>query len=190
MFPPDQLDELLTNSDASTGINQDTARYLQHIESRLYADIQIRKRFDSGLLFLTCQVGSASLSWLLFNLQVTLIIIQVASFTLAMMPGLVDLSESFSFELSSERWELKHVRPMQTLTKLSIGVAVGWTSTKRISEEIYNTHEAIKSTYTEIKTAEGLSGFQLPSMSLVLAAVLLLFSLLAVFNMRKKDVDV
>ncbi|MBW4558264.1 MAG: hypothetical protein KME59_20520 [Trichormus sp. ATA11-4-KO1] len=190
MLPPDQLDELLTNSDASTSINQDTARYLQHIESQLYADIQMRKRFDFGLLFLACQVGSASLSWLLFNLQVTLIIIQVASFTLAMMPGLVDLSESFSFELSSERWELKHVRPMQTLTKLSIGVAVGWTSTKRISEEIYNTHQAIKSTYTEIKTAEGLSGFQLPSMSLVLAAVLLLFSLLAVLNMNQKNVDV
>ncbi|MFM5959912.1 MAG: hypothetical protein ACKOQ2_22580, partial [Dolichospermum sp.] len=48
----------------------ETIRYLTHVENKLYADIQARKRIDSGLLFIACQFSSCSLSWLLFQLQV------------------------------------------------------------------------------------------------------------------------
>ena len=126
MLPPnnDELDNAL-DDDGSTGVNQDTARYLQHIESKLYADIKARKRIDSGLLFLSCQVGSASLAWLLFSLQISISIILAMSMILALLPGLIDCGESFHFELSSEHWSLSHAKPLVALGKLAIGGVTG-----------------------------------------------------------------
>ncbi|WP_414756349.1 hypothetical protein [Anabaena sp. CCY 9910] len=150
----DNLDDYLDNDNSSPRINPETARYLAHHEQKLYQEIETRKRFEAGLLFLCCQIGSASLAWLLFSLQTTLIIIQVSAIALAMLPGLIDFSDSFSFELSSERWEVKHSRPMQSVGKLLIGGAVGWTSTKRISEAVFKTHQQIETTYKEIREAQ------------------------------------
>jgi hypothetical protein len=176
MQPPDLEQQLLEDDESRGGMNQDTARYLATIEQKLYADIQMRRRFDSGLLFLTCQIGSASLAWLLFNLQLTLIIIQVASISLALIPGLIDFSDTFSFELSSERWEIRASnKPLASVVKLGIGGAVGWTSSKRISQEIFKTHEAIKATYSEIKASEKVSWFHPPTMTVILVVAFLLF---------------
>ncbi|MBD2365195.1 hypothetical protein H6G36_29260 [Anabaena minutissima FACHB-250] len=185
----DPLEQLLDEDDSSAELNKDTSRYLAHIEQKLYADIQTRKRFDSGLLFLACQVGAASLAWLLFSLQITLIIIQITSASLALLPGLIDLSDTFSFELSSERWEVRtENKPVGSLVKIGIGIAVGWTSTKRISEEIIKTHDAINSTYTEIRESEKIGKNELPRMEITLAVAVGLLILLAIF-MRKNDVQ-
>ncbi|BAY20247.1 hypothetical protein NIES21_61170 (plasmid) [Anabaenopsis circularis NIES-21] len=189
MQPPD-LDQLLEDDESSGGINQDTARYLAYIEQQLYADIQVRKRFDSGLLFLTCQIGSASLAWLLFSLQVTLIIIQVASISVALLPGLIDFSDTFSFELSSERWEIRaQNKPLASVVKLGIGTAMGWTSTKTISQEVFKTHEAIKNTYSEIKASEKANGFHPPQMLILVVVVLGLLALVTIFKLRANDVQ-
>ncbi len=154
-----------------TPVKQDTERYLAHIESKLYQDIQTRKRIDSGLLFLACQISSCSLSWLLFQLQVTLAIIQVASACISLLPGLIDVGDSCNFSISSDRWEI-HLgqKPLIGLVKLAIGVAVSLSGTAKISAEITQTQQAIAKTYQEIKTNQGLS-IQLPniSISLVLA---------------------
>lgn len=96
---------LLQDEEEQQQINQETVRYLTHIEQKLYADIQTRKRIDSGLLFLACQISSCSLSWLLFQLQVTLAIIQVSSAVVSLLPGLIDVGDGFNFSLSSESWE-------------------------------------------------------------------------------------
>ncbi|WP_179052183.1 hypothetical protein [Nostoc sp. TCL26-01] len=182
---PSDLDQLLEDEELRGGINQDTARYLSYIEQKLYADIQMRRRFDSGLLFLTCQIGSASLAWLLFSLQLTLIIIQVASVSLALLPGLIDFSDTFSFELSSERWEIRaQNKPLASVVKLGIGGAVGWTSTKTISQEVFKTHEAIKATYSEIRASEKVSGFHLPTMAVTLVAALALFILILLLKLN------
>ncbi len=157
----DELDNLL-NDDNSAGINQDTARYLQHIESKLYADIQARKRIDSGLLFLSCQVGSASLAWLLFSMQISISIILAMSMILALLPGLIDCGESFNFELSSERWSLSHAKPLVAMSKLAIGGVIGWNSTQKIVTEVRSTESQIQQTYTEIKSAENTNTFTLP----------------------------
>jgi hypothetical protein len=91
------------DQDNETGqLPGETVRYLSHIENKIYADIERRKRIDSGLLFIACQFSSCSLSWLLFNLQVTLSIIQLASFCISCLPGLIDFGDSFSFSISSE----------------------------------------------------------------------------------------
>lgn len=157
----DELDNRL-DDDNSAGINQDTARYLQHIESKLYAEIQARKRIDSGLLFLSCQVGSASLAWLLFSMQISISIILAMSMILALLPGLIDCGESFNFELSSERWSLSHAKPLVAVGKLAIGGVIGWNSTQKIVTEVRSTESQIQQTYTEIKSAQNTNVFILP----------------------------
>ncbi|MFM6473933.1 MAG: hypothetical protein ACKPGH_10595, partial [Dolichospermum sp.] len=101
-IPPNIQDDIDDSTDNLAG---ETTRYLNHVESKLYQDIQARKRIDSGLLFIACQFSSCSLSWLLFNLQVTLSIIQLASFCVSCLPGLIDVGDSFNFSISSESWE-------------------------------------------------------------------------------------
>lgn len=180
MLPPnnDELDNLLDH-DNSVGVNQDTARYLQHIESKLYADIEARKRIDSGLLFLSCQVGSASLAWLLFSLQVSISIILAMSMILALLPGLVDCGENFHFELSSERWSLSHGKPLIALGKLTIGGVIGWNSTQKIVQGVKSTEIQIQQTYTEIKSAENTNAFTLPEG--VLTPVIFILGLIAIW---------
>ncbi|MFM6021679.1 MAG: hypothetical protein ACKPER_01890, partial [Dolichospermum sp.] len=142
--------------------------YLNHIENKLYQDIESRKRIDRGLLFIACQFSSCSLCWLLFELQVTLSIIQLASFCVSCLPGLIDFGDSFNFSLSSESWEFSlGEKPLVGIIKLAIGCVVSWNSTAQITKEISNTYTQINATYNEIKISEGLS-FQLPSIGTAL----------------------
>jgi hypothetical protein len=146
----------------------ETVRYLTHIENKLYQDIERRKRIDSGLLFLACQFSSCSLSWLLFQLQVTLSIIQLASFCVSCLPGLIDFGDSFNFSISSESWEFSlGQKPLVGVVKLAIGITTSWQGTAKISGEIAHTYSEIAQTYSEIRSNEGLS-FQLPSPGLSL----------------------
>lgn len=178
---PPQLQDIETDSEDNQ-INQETIRYLSHIESKLYADIQARKRIDSGLLFIACQFSSCSLSWLLFELQVTLSIIQLASFCVSCLPGLIDFGDSFKFSINSESWEFSlGQKPLVGIIKLAIGGVVSWNSTTRITTEITNTYAQINQTYQEIKSSEGLS-FQLPNMGLSLLIGLSAVALIGIFK--------
>lgn len=166
--PPD-IDNLLEDEDNQ--LNQETIRYLTHVENQLYADIQARKRIDSGLLFLACQISSCSLSWLLFQLQVTLSIIQLASFCVSCLPGLIDFGDSFSFSINSDSWSFDlGQKPLIGIVKLGIGIGVSWNGTAKISKEVASTYAQINQTYQEIRSNKGLS-FQLPDvgMSLLIA---------------------
>lgn len=147
----DESDNLL-NDDQST-INQDTARYLQHIENKIYSDIEARKRIDAGLLFIACQVGSCSLSWFLFSLQLSTSVIAAISTTIALLPGLVDAGESFNFELSSERWGIKHDKPLVAIAKLTLGGVINWHGTSQIMRDNWATESAIRTTYSEIRAS-------------------------------------
>jgi hypothetical protein len=141
----------------------ETVRYLSHVENKLYADIERRKRIDSGLLFLACQFSSCSLSWLLFQLQVTLSIIQLASFCVSCLPGLIDFGDSFTFSINSDSWSFDlGQKPLIGIVKLGIGIGVSWNGTAKISGEISHTYSEIAQIYSEIRSNEGLS-FQLPS---------------------------
>lgn len=181
----DELDNVL-DDDGSTGINQDTARYLQQIESKLYADIEARKRIDSGLLFLSCQVGSASLAWLLFSMQISISIILAMSMILALLPGLIDCGESFHFELSSERWSLSHGKPLVAVAKLAIGGIVGWNSTQKIVAEVRATEIQIQDTYAQIKAAQNTNTFAIPQ-GLIIACAGVIFIGMLITSMRKKE---
>lgn len=154
LSPNDELDNLINEDDSQAGINQDTARYLQHIESKIYSDIEARKRIDSGLLFLSCQVGSASLAWFLFSLQISASLIIAVSSTIALLPGLIDCGESFNFELSSERWGIRHDKPLIALVKLGLGGVINWHGTSQILRDTWATEDGIKEVYSEIREAQ------------------------------------
>ncbi|MFM6532480.1 MAG: hypothetical protein ACKPIB_30050 [Dolichospermum sp.] len=178
---PNDLDNIL-NEDSDGQLPGETIRYLTHVENKLYADIQARKRIDSGLLFLACQFSSCSLSWLLFNLQVTLSIIQLASFCVSCLPGLIDVGDSFNFSISSESWEFSlGQKPLIGVIKLAIGVTVSWNSTAKITKEISSTYAQINETYQEIKSSDGFN-FQLPSMGISLLVGLSAIALIGFFK--------
>jgi hypothetical protein len=146
----------------------ETVRYLTHVENKLYADIQARKRIDSGLLFIACQFSSCSLSWLLFQLQVTLSIIQLASFCVSCLPGLIDFGDSFSFSINSDSWSFDlGQKPLVGIVKLGIGIGVSWQGTAKISKEVAHTYSEINRTYQEIRSSDGFN-FQLPDMGMSL----------------------
>ena len=161
----------------------ETVRYLTHIENKIYADIERRKRIDSGLLFIACQFSSCSLSWLLFQLQVTLSIIQLASFCVSCLPGLIDFGDSFNFSISSESWEFSlGQKPLVGVVKLGIGITTTLNGTGKISKEITNTYTQINRTYEEIRSSDGFN-FQLPDVSMTLIIAL---SCLALITLLKK----
>lgn len=176
--PPD-IDNILNEEDDGQ-LPGETIRYLTHVENKLYADIQTRKRIDSGLLFLACQISSCSLSWLLFNLQVTLTIIQVSSAVVSLLPGLIDVGDSFNFSISSDSWEFSlGNKPLVGIVKLAIGGAVSFNGTSKITAEVIQTQQAIAQTYQEIRSSEGLS-FQLPDMGMSLLIALAGIALLGI----------
>ena len=180
MRTPPELDILDTAEDQQ--ISTETERYLNHIENKLYSDIQTRKRIDSGLLFIACQFSSCSLSWLLFELRVTLSIIQVAAVVVSLTPGLVDIGDGFNFSLSSESWRFSlGEKPLVGIIKLAIGGAVAWNSTARITQEIISTQSQISQIYEQIRSREGLS-FQLPNASVSLLIALTAIALLSAFK--------
>lgn len=180
MRTPPELDILDTAEDQQ--ISTETERYLNHIENKLYSDIQTRKRIDSGLLFIACQFSSCSLAWLLFELRVTLSIIQVAAVVVSLTPGLVDIGDGFNFSLSSESWRFSlGEKPLVGIIKLAIGGAVAWNSTARITKEIISTQSQISQVYEQIRSREGLS-FQLPNASVSLLIALTAIALLSAFK--------
>jgi hypothetical protein len=182
---PPQLEDI--DQDDNSPLPAETIRYLSNIENKLYEDIAARKRIDSGLLFLACQVSSCSLSWLLFQLQITLSIIQLASFCVSCLPGLIDFGDSFNFSIASDSWQFSlGNKPLVGLIKLSIGIGVSWQGTAKISKEIANTYTQINQTYQEIRSSEGLS-FQLPDVGLSLLIALSGLAILAMFKNFNKS---
>jgi hypothetical protein len=164
---PPTFDDI--DQDNETGqLPGETVRYLSHIENKIYADIERRKRIDSGLLFLACQFSSCSLSWLLFQLQVTLSIIQLASFCVSCLPGLIDFGDSFTFSINSDSWSFDlGQKPLVGIVKLGIGIGVSWQGTAKISKEVAHTYSEINRTYQEIRSSDGFN-FQLPDMGMSL----------------------
>lgn len=180
---PEDID--INNDNSNNTLPAETIRYLSECENKLYADIASRRRIDAGLLFISCQISSCSLAWLLFHLQVTLLIIQVSSMVVSLLPGLIDIGDSFNFQISSENWKLDlGNKPIIGITKLAIGGAVSASGTSRITSEILQTQQAIASTYNQIKAGEGLH-LQLPNIIFPLLIALAGIAILGFFKLSK-----
>jgi hypothetical protein len=128
-----------------------TERYLETIEAEMYSEISIRKRIFKGLLFFTCQTASVSLSWFLFNLQLSQAAIHLIAGLIAIMPGLINLGDGFNADISSEGWNLKlGENPLMGLGQIAVGVAIHKVSTESIDTAFNATRADIESTYRQI----------------------------------------
>jgi hypothetical protein len=164
---------------------KETSRYLTHVEQKLYDDILNRKRIDAGLLFLACQISSCSLSWVLFQLQITLSVIQVFSAVLSLLPGLIDVGDSFNFSINSESWEFSlGEKPLVGIVKLAIGGITTWQGTSKITKEVVETKKNINLTYQEIRDKEGLS-FQLPMPEIGVSILIALIGIVTLGVIKK-----
>ena len=136
-YPPDFSSEEEEEENSGENLPKETSRYLAHVEQKLYEDIIARKRIDAGLLFLACQISSCSLSWVLFQLQIALSVIQVFSAVLSLLPGLIDVGDSFNFSINSESWEFSlGEKPLVGIVKLAIGGITTWQGTSKITNSV------------------------------------------------------
>ena len=141
--------EEVTSTDAQ--LQSYTQRYLSELEQSLYDEVQTRKSIDSVLFFLTAQVTSISLSWLLFHLQLSLIAIRLLSALVAIIPGLISLGDGFNLNISSESWRVDLSRnPLISLTKVGVGAGLNYIATKEITAAVENTRVQINQAYSNI----------------------------------------
>jgi hypothetical protein len=103
----------------------------------------------------------------------------------SLLPGLIDIGDSFNFQISSENWKLDlGNKPIIGLTKLAIGGAVSASGTSKITSEIIQTQQAIAETYHQIKAGEGVS-FQLPNITFPLLIALGAVAILGFIKLSK-----
>jgi hypothetical protein len=121
----------------------------------------------------------------LFQLQITLSVIQVFSAVLSLLPGLIDVGDSFNFSINSESWEFSlGEKPLVGIVKLAIGGITTWQGTSKISLEVAETKKNINLTYQEIRDKEGLS-FQLPMPEIGISILIALIGIVALGIIKK-----
>jgi hypothetical protein len=113
---------------------------------------------------------------------VTLSIIQLASFCVSCLPGLIDFGDSFNFSINSDSWSFDlGQKPLVGIVKLGIGIGVSWQGTAKISKEVAHTYSEINRTYQEIRSSDGFN-FQLPDMGMSLLIGISCAALIGLFK--------
>ncbi|HEY9672228.1 MAG TPA: hypothetical protein V6D11_12340 [Waterburya sp.] len=118
------------------------------------AKIETRKLIQEMLLFISCQVASASLATILFQFAVQVVFTTWLCLFVAWIPSLSSLSE-VHFQKTEEGWTL-HImnRPVTTIIKFVSAVGIVTASIYSTANEINQTNQAITSVYREITQYE------------------------------------
>jgi hypothetical protein len=148
------------NTSLSSIENREVAdKYLKKIEADLFADIDTREKVDNFLLFMWCQLTSTSLAWILFELQMSLLLINLCAL-IALLPGVIHLTNDFNVVLTKENWQvILGKSPLLALFKIGVGWGVSMAGTKKINDAHITTRAGIEQTYIEIKVLEKNRGF-------------------------------
>lgn len=136
-----------------------TERYLQRVLTGIESDIKVREKADNLLLFVGCQALSTSLAWLLFLMQIDLVLINLCAL-IGLAPGLSHIADDLNLSLSSTGWEVKLGKtPLMGIIKLSIGGASSYAGLSKIHKQIASTKIGIATTHTEIRQLEKGKGY-------------------------------
>lgn len=191
------LDENLENPDNSNKeySDRETTTYLNELEAELYKSVQTRSRIDYGLLFVSCQLSSVSISWLLYSLQVSLLPICLVSALVAATPGLISVTDTFgNFSINSERWELElKEKPLAGFVKLGVGLLTAYAGNSKIIKLETDSKIAIAQAYTQIKSHQPQHyTFTLPTDSGIILVCLmgvgaLVLKVRSLFNRNQED---
>jgi hypothetical protein len=157
-MPQQQLDqdESIENDDDST------IKYLSHVEESLYSEVCYRKKIDDALMFLACQITSTSVAWVFASLRVSTSIMIASCIAVSLIPGIVDAGESFRIELSSERWEVHHSKPLGAIAKTIVGSSLSWNSSQAIARDYWRTESNIQSVYADVRNNDNKGWMTIP----------------------------
>lgn len=168
-----------TNSLPAEDLNQIIAEYTHNQKLK----IQTRKSLEDFLLFLSCQVFSASLALILFQYALSFWITAWLCQLIAWLPSLTSLGE-VSFERSEGGWQIKIMqKPIPTIIKFvgsitltSISIGTSYSQIRASEKAIEQTYQAIRF-YSEPKPLDFIphqTGFYL-LVSLALIGILFIF---------------
>lgn len=116
--------------------------------------IERRQTVEALLLYVSCQVASASLAIILFQYAITLSFISWLCFVVSWIPCFMEVG-GFRFKKDSEGVEIEFVRnPIRLLFKFVSGTCIVWFTMNQINDEIKNTVEGINYVQEQIKNYE------------------------------------
>jgi len=146
--------------DFNTEENQESAekdfneKFIQDFIVTQKARIESRKLIEEMLLFISCQVASASLATILFQYAVQVVFTTWLCLFIAWIPSLSSLCE-VHFQKTDEGWSLQIMnRPLVAIIKFCSSVAVVSFSIYQTASEIQETNTAILDTYATIQKYE------------------------------------
>jgi len=128
--------------------NIETTTYLREIETELYESISHRKKLQSWLLFTSCQVTSASLALLLFQLSANLVATYCLSSFVALLPGLLDATGVIAIN-SKKDWEVS--TNLETVAKLVAGGGTAIATNYQIWSRVQSTRVGLEHSYKVIR---------------------------------------
>jgi hypothetical protein len=126
----------------------ETTTYLREIEAESYDSLSHRKKLQSWLLFISCQVSSASLALWLFQLSANLVAVYCLSSFVALLPGLLDASGAIAIT-SKKEWEVS--TNLETIAKLVAGGATAVAVNYQVWSRVQSTREGIEHSYKIIR---------------------------------------
>jgi|GEM_PF-5515050 disulfide bond formation protein DsbB len=127
------------------GISPETLRYLTRLEQDLYNAVETRANIDSWLVFGSAQAASLTLPYVLFNLGVTLSIIQLFGVLTGVAPGIIGISQDWRFRKGTDGWEIDLGKnPVAVCAKIGVGGLISWNGTGRISSATEKTRVALE----------------------------------------------
>jgi hypothetical protein len=174
-------------SEADSTSDSPTSKYLSHVEDCLYNEVNHRKMIDSGLLFLSCQISSTSVAWVFASMQISTSIMVASCITISLIPGIVDAGDSFRMELSSDRWEISHSKPLVAISKLIIGLTISWNSSQSIARDIWRTESNIQSIYTDVKNSKSDGWISIPMADVILPVLIASIIGMAFLKLKPKN---
>ncbi|MGB7440694.1 MAG: hypothetical protein WA919_06470 [Coleofasciculaceae cyanobacterium] len=171
-------------------LNSFTDEFLNDFINNQKARIQTRKSIEDFLLFIACQVGSASLALLLFQYAVSFWFTALLCQLIAWIPTFSSM-DGFNFRKTQDGWEFTMGnRPFTTITKFISGAAFAGFGVYQIHQELEYTHDQINQVYREIKLAENPTVFDyLPEYTgfYVLSGLGIMLLVSLVKNLRDKN---
>lgn len=129
-------------------------QFIQEFIITQKARIESRKLIEEMLLFISCQVASASLATILFQYAVHVLFTTWLCLFIAWIPSLSSLCE-VNFQRTDEGWSLQIMnKPLIAIIKFCSSVAVVTFSIYQTASEIQQTNETILDTYATIQKYE------------------------------------
>lgn len=116
--------------------------------------IERREMIESLLMYISCQVASASLAIILFQYAVQISFISWLCFVISWIPSMMEVG-GFRFKKDSSGVEIEFVRnPIRLLFKFVSGTFIVWITMNEINQQLQQTYDGLSYVQEQIKNYE------------------------------------